>query len=32
MMGMEQGGNIGADMAQMGKGCEPENIVSESTQ
>ena len=24
MMGMEQGGNIGADMAQMGKDCDPE--------
>ena len=24
MMGMEQGGNIGADMAQMGKDCGPE--------
>ena len=24
MMGMEQGGNIGADMAQIGKDCGPE--------
>ena len=26
MMGMEEGGNIGADMAQMGKDCVPEDI------
>ena len=25
MMGMEEGGNIGADMAQMGKDCGPED-------
>jgi hypothetical protein len=24
MMGMEQGGNIGAEMAQLGKDCGPE--------
>jgi len=26
-MGMEQGGNIGADMAQIGKDCEVEENI-----